>query len=79
MGCLLFRHVAMPQMDIIVLAAYPQKTYDYSGFISRLKAGEFKWMLMRTNLQQKQFYEIELNKYELEKTSAGFNIYHYKP
>jgi hypothetical protein len=79
LSSLLFRHMSMPQMDIIVLAAYPQKTYNYNEFVSRLKTGGFRWVLTRISGPQQQFFDIPLSNYEWQKTIGGFNIYQFKP
>lgn len=76
---ILFRQAVAPQMDIIGLAAYQYKKYDYSDLNAAFTDGRLKWMLMRTTGQQKQFFDIKLDKFELDTTMNGFNIYKYQP
>lgn len=75
---ILFREAVMPQMDIVGLASYPQKKYDYSDFVRRLQSGEFSWMIMRMTGPQKRFFENVLDDYILSDNDRGFNIYEFK-
>jgi hypothetical protein len=78
MSCLLFRQVVMPQMDIVILASYPDKGYDYADFIARIKNGDFTYMVMRETGPQKVFFDIPLDFYQLKETLNGYNIYKYQ-
>ena len=79
LGNMLFRQAVAPQMDIIGLAAYQYRKYDYSDLNAAFTDGRIKWMLMRTTGPQKQFFEIKLDKFELDTTMNGFNIYKFQP
>ncbi len=74
----LFREAVMPQMDIVGLASYPMKQYDYSEFEEALDSGKIKWMLMRIEGPQKLFFRKKLDYYQLDTTIAGFNVYHFQ-
>lgn len=76
---LLFRHTVSPQMDIVILASYPRHKYDYTDFERSLYDGRVKWMVMNITGPQKQFFSLQLDKFELEDTGAAFNLYRYKP
>lgn len=76
---ILNKQVVAPQMDIIGLSTYAYKKFDYSDLIKSFKDGRIKWMLMRALGPQKQFFDIDLNKFELDTTMNGFNIYKYRP
>jgi hypothetical protein len=76
---LLFCNTAAPQMDILTLASYPRKKFDYTDFEKSLTDGRIKWMVMQTTGPQKQFFSIKMDKFELAGTEAGFNLYQYKP
>jgi hypothetical protein len=76
---ILIKQVVAPQMDIIGLSTYAYKKFDYSDLIKSFEDGRIKWMLMRTLGPQKQFFEIDLNKFELDTTLNGFNVYKYRP
>lgn len=75
----LFRHAVMPQMDIVMLASYAQRDYNYEDFVSKLKNGKFKWMLTMNHGIQKQFFDIHLDQYQLVDSSNTFHLYQYKP
>lgn len=75
----LFRHAVMPQMDIVMLASYPQRDYNYEDFVNKIKNGKFKWMLTMNHGIQKQFFEIHLDQYRLVDSSNTFHLYQYKP
>ncbi len=79
MSSLLFRNAVVPQMDIVILASYREKEYDYSDLEKSLTNGSIKWMLMRTTGLQKKFFNINLDKFQLVDTEAGFNLYEFKP
>lgn len=76
---ILNKQVVAPQMDIIGLSTYAYKKFDYSDLIKSFNDGRIKWMLMRALGPQKQFFDIDLNKFELDTTMNGFNIYKYRP
>lgn len=76
---LLFRNAVAPQMDIIGLAAYEGKVYDYSDLDRALTDGRIKWMVTKTTGVQKQFFRIPLDKFSFVKTAAGYNLYQFKP
>jgi hypothetical protein len=76
---LLFRQAVAPQMDIIALASYPQKKYNYADFENSLTNGRIKWMLMKTTSHQKGFFNLRLDKFQLVDTTNGFNLYQFKP
>jgi hypothetical protein len=76
---LLFRHTVSPQMDIVILASYPRHKYDYTDFERSLYDGRVKWMVMNITGPQKQFFNLQLDKFKLEDTGAAFNLYRYKP
>lgn len=75
----LFRHAVMPQMDIVMLASYAQRDYNYEDFVNKLKNGKFKWMLTMNHGIQKQFFDIHLDQYQLVDSSNTFHLYQYKP
>jgi hypothetical protein len=76
---MLFRQAVMPQMDIVALAAYPRKKYDYSLFDKEALEGRFTWMIMKEGGPQKQFFNLMLNKYQLKETISGFTLYQIGP
>lgn len=76
---LLFRHTVSPQMDIVILASYPRRKYDYSDFEQSLQDGRVKWMVTNATGPQKQFFNLQLNKFEPELSGAGFNLYRFQP
>lgn len=76
---LLFRHAVAPQMDIIGLAAYEGKVYDYSDLDRALTDGRIQWLVTKTTGVQKHFFRILLHKFDYVTTAAGYNLYRFKP
>lgn len=74
----LFRHAVVPQMEIVALAAYPQKKYDYTDLQKRLQDGSIGWMLKKEKETAKRFYDIPLDKYVLTDSINNFYLYRYK-
>jgi Dolichyl-phosphate-mannose-protein mannosyltransferase len=75
----LFRQAVMPQMEIVILSTYPRKKFDYSDFIDRITTGKISWLLMRSQNKQKQFFDIQLDQYQLTDSLNGFHLYQFKP
>lgn len=72
---LLFREAVLPQMDIVILASYPRKTYNYAGFKQAIQTGGIKWMVVNKEGIQQQFFDLQLANFRLVDTQANFNLY----
>lgn len=76
---LLFRRAVGPQMDIIGLSSYEDKTYNYSGLLEALRSGQVRWVIMRTQGPQLVFFDHKLDRFKPDTVMAGFSIYKYQP
>lgn len=76
---LLFRNAVGPQMDIIGLASYQGRVYDYSDLDRSLTDGSIKLMVTKANGHQKQFFGIRLDNFNLIDSAAGYKLYQFKP
>lgn len=68
-----FREAIVPQYDIVSLASYPKKVYDYTRLRNDLKNGTVEFII--TNDDRKRFMDIELTNYALLEVRGKYNIY----
>lgn len=75
---LLFRRAAGPQMDIIGLASYENKAYDYTDLKAALQDGRIRWVIMRNSGPQLVFFDQQLSRFKPDTVMAGFALYKYQ-
>lgn len=76
---LFYKNAVLPQMDIAVLASYPQKKFDYTDFKKSFYDGTIKWMITDTARKDINFFDLDLGRFRLADSGAGFNLYRNNP
>ncbi len=73
----MFRNVIVPQYEIVSLASYPMRVYDYTDLRNKLNDGTVEFVITKSNDQPLRFMDIELSNYRLLQTSGSYKIYQF--
>lgn len=75
---LLFREAVMPQTDIIVLATYYRKVFDYSSFSDQVNKGAIQYIVLDKSGPVGGFLKMDYRNYQLLTVIDNYQILEYK-
>jgi hypothetical protein len=74
---ILFREAIVPQYDVVSLATYPRKVFNYELLRKNLADGSVRVVITKKSNNPLKFMDIELSHYVLEKKIGEYSIYLY--
>lgn len=75
---LLFREAVMPQTDIIVLATYYRKVFDYSKFRNQINKGAIRYIVLDKTGPVAGFFKMDYSNYQTVAVIDNYQILEYK-